>query len=144
MSLNMSMAPMVLYLTICECDCGPYRWPSDLKIYSIRLCGAQLHKSCKSGEIYPISSLYDMCKHVYDTRCMHGEQENRMPLDPILTAHCKYGPDPSPFRQNWVRLNVSPNTLYVILGTGLYGSNEKPTVSKHWRKIGPKGRPILP
>ena len=60
----------------------------------------KVHKSCKSGEISPISSLYDMCKHVYDTRCMHGESENRMSLDTILTAHCKYGPDPSPFRQN--------------------------------------------
>ena len=38
---------------------------------------------------------------------------------------------------DWVRFNVPPNTL-VILGTGFTGQMTQPTVSKHWRKIGPK------
>ena len=33
-----------------------------------------------------------------------------------------------------VGFNIPPNTLYVILGMGFYGSNDPTTVSEHWRK----------
>jgi len=36
------------------------------------------------------------------------------------------------------KVNVPPNTLHVIKGTGFAGQMTQPTVSKHWRKIGPK------
>ena len=38
---------------------------------------------------------------------------------------------------DWLRFNVPPNTLLVISGTGFTGQMTQPTVSKHWRKIGP-------
>ena len=36
----------------------------------------------------------------------------------------------------WLRFNVPPNTLYIILGMGNTGQKTQPTVSKHWRKRG--------
>jgi len=34
---------------------------------------------------------------------------------------------------DWIRLNVPPNTLQVISGTGFTDQMTQPTVSKHWR-----------
>ena len=39
---------------------------------------------------------------------------------------------------SWARFNVPPNTLSVISGTGFMGQMTQPTVSKQWRKPGPK------
>ena len=45
---------------------------------------------------------------------------------------------------NWGRLNVSPNIYRSYRGRVFTGQVTQPTVSKHWRKIGPKDYASIP